>query len=215
MHTISLDKGPSRSQSPDQQQFPTDQDMPYEAESPNYYEADSSSVKNGEQHDLDDSSGYDAPSPEVPLEQRAGRTRRAAASSSSSDRQNAGPGPGRRRRHGGISARERNLRRLESNERERMRMHSLNRAFEDLRRVIPHIRKENRSLSKIETLTLAKNYVKALTNLIWAMRGETPKYQFNEADDLVEPSILFGLGNYQEANNNQSEENLQEAEAAP
>lgn len=35
-----------------------------------------------------------------------------------------------RRRKTCISARERNLRRLESNERERMRMHSLNDAFE-------------------------------------------------------------------------------------
>lgn len=35
-----------------------------------------------------------------------------------------------RKRRSGISARERNLRRLESNERERMRMHSLNDAFE-------------------------------------------------------------------------------------
>ncbi|KYN38760.1 hypothetical protein ALC56_06759 [Trachymyrmex septentrionalis] len=38
--------------------------------------------------------------------------------------------PTTRRRKSGISARERNLRRLESNERERMRMHSLNDAFE-------------------------------------------------------------------------------------
>lgn len=35
-----------------------------------------------------------------------------------------------RRRRQGLTARERNLRRLESNERERMRMHSLNDAFE-------------------------------------------------------------------------------------
>lgn len=41
-----------------------------------------------------------------------------------------GGGQSTRRRKGGISARERNLRRLESNERERMRMHSLNDAFE-------------------------------------------------------------------------------------
>lgn len=60
-----------------------------------------------------------------------------------------------RRRKTCISARERNLRRLESNERERMRMHSLNDAFEQLREVIPHIKME-RKLSKIETLTLAK-----------------------------------------------------------
>lgn len=38
--------------------------------------------------------------------------------------------PTTRKRKSGISARERNLRRLESNERERMRMHSLNDAFE-------------------------------------------------------------------------------------
>ncbi|XP_022124943.2 class A basic helix-loop-helix protein 15 [Pieris rapae] len=124
--------------------------------------------------------------------------RRTAASSSSSG---GSTGPGRRRRCG-ISARERNLRRLESNERERMRMHSLNRAFEDLRRVIPHVKKDNRSLSKIETLTLAKNYVKALTNAICTMRGEDPRYQFNNEDENVEP--VFVISKDQEQNNNVS-----------
>ncbi|PSN30099.1 Protein dimmed, partial [Blattella germanica] len=80
-----------------------------------------------------------------------------------------------RRRKSGISARERNLRRLESNERERMRMHSLNDAFEQLREVIPHVKME-RKLSKIETLTLAKNYIMALTNVICEMRGEEKPY---------------------------------------
>lgn len=45
-------------------------------------------------------------------------------------RNRGGAPPATRRRKSGISARERNLRRLESNERERMRMHSLNDAFE-------------------------------------------------------------------------------------
>ena len=79
------------------------------------------------------------------------------------------------RRRKGINARERNSRRLESNERERMRMHSLNDAFQGLREVIPHVRL-GRKLSKIETLTLAKNYVKALTNVICEGRGEEPAY---------------------------------------
>ncbi|XP_045535612.1 class A basic helix-loop-helix protein 15 [Papilio machaon] len=105
---------------------------------------------------------------------------------------------GRRRR--GYSARERNLRRLESNERERMRMHSLNRAFEDLRRVIPHVQKVSRSLSKIETLTLAKNYVKALTNAICTIRGEGNHYLFTSADDNVEPPFI--LSRDMEQNNN-------------
>ncbi|XP_076035969.1 uncharacterized protein LOC143021945 [Oratosquilla oratoria] len=91
-------------------------------------------------------------------------------------------GPQRRgkRRRTGISARERNLRRLESNERERMRMHSLNTAFQDLREVIPHV-KMDRKLSKIETLTLAKHYIMALTNTVCEMRGDEKPYKFLDA----------------------------------
>ncbi|NWI51071.1 BHA15 protein, partial [Calyptomena viridis] len=63
---------------------------------------------------------------------------------------------------------DRHLRRLESNERERQRMHNLNRAFQALREVIPHVRAEHK-LSKIETLTLAKNYIKSLTSIILNM----------------------------------------------
>jgi len=73
------------------------------------------------------------------------------------------------------SARERSLRRIESNERERQRMHLLNDAFQGLRDVIPFVRR-GRRLSKIETLTLAKNYIKSLTNVICEMRSEPPVY---------------------------------------
>ncbi|XP_022663040.1 protein dimmed-like isoform X2 [Varroa destructor] len=90
-----------------------------------------------------------------------------------------------RRRRTTLSARERNLRRLESNERERMRMHSLNDAFQALREVIPHVAME-RKLSKIETLTLAKNYIMALTNVICDIRGDERPYQFCEADATLE-----------------------------
>ncbi|XP_002069406.2 protein dimmed [Drosophila willistoni] len=76
-----------------------------------------------------------------------------------------------RRRKGALNAKERNLRRLESNERERMRMHSLNDAFQSLREVIPHVEMERR-LSKIETLTLAKNYIINLTHIILSKRNE-------------------------------------------
>ncbi|XP_011312545.1 protein dimmed-like [Fopius arisanus] len=83
--------------------------------------------------------------------------------------------------------REKTLRRLESNERERMRMHSLNNAFQSLREVIPHVSKERR-LSKIETLTLAKNYIVALTDVICAMRSDDQEGQTSdinrEASDL-------------------------------
>lgn len=86
-----------------------------------------------------------------------------------------------KRKRTGMSARERNLRRLESNERERLRMHGLNAAFEELRAVIPHIQVE-RKLSKIETLTLAKNYIMALTNVICDIRGDEKPYRFIPAD---------------------------------
>jgi Helix-loop-helix DNA-binding domain len=79
----------------------------------------------------------------------------------------------------GTSARERSLRRIESNERERQRMHLLNDAFQGLRDVIPFVRR-GRRLSKIETLTLAKNYIKSLTNVICEMRNEPPVYVLND-----------------------------------
>ena len=81
---------------------------------------------------------------------------------------------------GGSSARERTVRRIESNERERMRMHLLNDAFQGLREVIPHVR-HGRKLSKIETLTLAKNYIKSLTNVICEMRDEKTPFSVGES----------------------------------
>ena len=81
-----------------------------------------------------------------------------------------GGGGGRRRRQRGAPSTERNVRRLESNERERQRMHKLNNAFQALRESIPHIKTEKK-LSKIETLTLAKNYIKSLTTIILGMTG--------------------------------------------
>ncbi|XP_031194527.1 class A basic helix-loop-helix protein 15 [Mastomys coucha] len=74
-----------------------------------------------------------------------------------------------RRRQGSRGRRENSVqRRLESNERERQRMHKLNNAFQALREVIPHVRADKK-LSKIETLTLAKNYIKSLTATILTM----------------------------------------------
>ncbi|XP_028670055.2 class A basic helix-loop-helix protein 15 isoform X2 [Erpetoichthys calabaricus] len=76
--------------------------------------------------------------------------------------------PSARRRRPLSSCKERNARRLESNERERHRMHKLNNAFQALREAIPHV-KTDKKLSKIETLTLAKNYIKSLTGIILDM----------------------------------------------
>ncbi|XP_073996256.1 uncharacterized protein isoform X1 [Rhodnius prolixus] len=110
-----------------------------------------------------------------------------------------------RRRRQGLTARERNLRRLESNERERMRMHSLNDAFEQLREVIPHVKME-RKLSKIETLTLAKNYIMALTNVICEMRGDEKPYTFLDVDCSENSN---GTEDLEQNNNSLFQENLE------
>lgn len=87
----------------------------------------------------------------------------------------------------GASGRERALRRLASNERERQRMHALNDAFDGLRDVIPllDMTSAGRRPSKIETLTLAKNYIKSLTNVICEMRHESAPYVVSERDTAV------------------------------
>ncbi|CAG9864890.1 unnamed protein product [Phyllotreta striolata] len=144
-------------------------------------------------------------------DEATGKKRRKHGGSASSG--SASSGTTIRRRKTCISARERNLRRLESNERERMRMHSLNDAFEQLREVIPHIKME-RKLSKIETLTLAKNYIMALTNVICDMRGEEKHYTFVQdmESDGGEIDINSGLdetSNQEPNNNNIYQENLE------
>ncbi|CAG9817862.1 unnamed protein product [Phaedon cochleariae] len=143
-------------------------------------------------------------------DEATGRKRRKNGGSASSG--SASSGTTLRRRKTCISARERNLRRLESNERERMRMHSLNDAFEQLREVIPHIKME-RKLSKIETLTLAKNYIMALTNVICDMRGEEKHYTFVQDVDsdaeLESTTTLEDESSREQNNNSMFQENLE------
>lgn len=57
------------------------------------------------------------------------------------------------------------LRRMKANTRERMRMHDLNSALDNLRKVVPCYSKTQK-LSKIETLRLAKNYILTLGEIL-------------------------------------------------
>lgn len=57
------------------------------------------------------------------------------------------------------------MRRVKANARERMRMHDLNSALDNLRKVVPCYSKTQK-LSKIETLRLAKNYILALGEIL-------------------------------------------------
>jgi hypothetical protein len=61
-------------------------------------------------------------------------------------------------------------------ERERNRMHLLNDAFEDLRRVVPKSNlSEHQKLSKIATLRLAIHYISALTSILKSTGGDIRK----------------------------------------
>lgn len=62
-------------------------------------------------------------------------------------------------------------RRLLINERERQRMHNLNEAYEELRKVVPKP-SPDKKLSKIETLLLAQNYITALTEMLINSTGQ-------------------------------------------
>ncbi|CAH8866419.1 unnamed protein product [Trichobilharzia szidati] len=64
-------------------------------------------------------------------------------------------------------------RRVRANARERSRMHGLNHALELLRRHVPTFSTSQR-LSKIETLRLAKNYIRTLSQLLIANQPPTP-----------------------------------------
>merc|ERR1719222_1856265 len=59
---------------------------------------------------------------------------------------------------------------------------------QELRAVIPHVQVE-RKLSKIETLTLAKNYIMALTNVICDIRGDEKPYRFEDKDTSSDDSV--------------------------
>lgn len=75
--------------------------------------------------------------------------------------------------------------------------------LQSLREVIPHIKKERR-LSKIETLTLAKNYITALTEVVMA-NGNGGLQQHPIINCSNEISNLISLNNAVIINPNQNQ----------
>lgn len=81
--------------------------------------------------------------------------------------------------------------------------------IQSLREVIPHIKKERR-LSKIETLTLAKNYITALTEVVMANSNgglQQPNICNNELSNLISLNNAVIINpnqnqNQQDVNNN-------------
>lgn len=83
---------------------------------------------------------------------------------------------------GGEETDARNTKRLQSNERERMRMHQLNDAFQALRDICPHV-KSDRKLSKIETLTLAHSYIISLSKMVLSLEKNVQRSVTSSKDD--------------------------------
>ena len=76
-------------------------------------------------------------------------------------------------------------RRVKANDRERSRMHNLNGALDQLRKILPNSTDENK-LTKIETLRFAYNYIFALTETLKLLdRGES----INVDDEIPPPSF--------------------------
>lgn len=75
-------------------------------------------------------------------------------------------------------------------------------SLQSLREVIPHVKKERR-LSKIETLTLAKNYITALTEVVMANSNGGIQQQPNNCNNEI--ANLISLNNAVIINPNQSQ----------
>ncbi|KAI1733294.1 helix-loop-helix DNA-binding domain-containing protein [Ditylenchus destructor] len=75
-----------------------------------------------------------------------------------------------------LNEEEQNLLRTCINSRERRRMHDLNDALDDLRRVIPYSENSNsRKMSKINTVILAANWIRQLTSEIGQLKAQNEK----------------------------------------
>ncbi|XP_062302929.1 neurogenic differentiation factor 1-like [Osmerus eperlanus] len=96
---------------------------------------------------------------------------------------NEGSAGRKRRRPRMVGAQRVKVRRMKANARERSRMHGLNEALEELRKVVPCFSGAQK-LSKIETLRLARNYIWALSELLQEGQGYHG-YQGHQVPDLL------------------------------
>ncbi|XP_078254789.1 neurogenic differentiation factor 6-A [Rhinoraja longicauda] len=86
------------------------------------------------------------------------------------------------------------VRRSEANMRERTRMHGLNNALDNLRKVVPCYSKTQK-LSKIETLRLAKNYIWALAEILRiGKRPDLLTFVQSLCKDLSQPTTNLVAG---------------------
>lgn len=102
------------------------------------------------------------------------------------------------------------VRRQKANARERTRMHDLNSALDNLRKVVPCYSKTQK-LSKIETLRLAKNYIWALSEILQnGKRPDVVSYVQTLCKGLSQPTTNLVAGCLQLNSRNFLSEQCQE-----
>ncbi|KAK6470130.1 neurogenic differentiation factor 2-like [Huso huso] len=107
------------------------------------------------------------------------------------------------------------LRRQKANSRERTRMHDLNSALDNLRKVVPCYSKTQK-LSKIETLRLAKNYIWALSEILRSgKRPDVVSYVQTLCKGLSQPTTNLVAGCLQLNSRNFLTEQCQEGGRFP
>ncbi|KAH3843258.1 hypothetical protein DPMN_116770 [Dreissena polymorpha] len=100
-----------------------------------------------------------------------------------------------KRRDPEISQTLRKSRRTMANDRERTRMHSLNDALENLKRVLPNCGEDSK-LTKIETLRMASNYIFVLTETLNMMdRGDFDHTDENKKAPEMNASLSLSATN--------------------
>uniref|UniRef100_A0A3P8T4Z7 Atonal bHLH transcription factor 1b n=1 Tax=Amphiprion percula TaxID=161767 RepID=A0A3P8T4Z7_AMPPE len=81
-------------------------------------------------------------------------------------------------------------RRVAANARERRRMHGLNKAFDELRSVIPSLENEKK-LSKYDTLQMAQIYITELSELLAGVVH--PELNNSRHDDCMSDTVLLHI----------------------
>uniref|UniRef100_A0A0M3HZ58 BHLH domain-containing protein n=2 Tax=Ascaris TaxID=6251 RepID=A0A0M3HZ58_ASCLU len=88
-----------------------------------------------------------------------------------------------------LNEEEQSVLRMSINSRERKRMHDLNDALDDLRQCLPYSQNANsRKMSKINTLLLASNWIRQLTNTNNELRRQLEELRGRSGDGSAWPS---------------------------
>uniref|UniRef100_A0A096M952 BHLH domain-containing protein n=1 Tax=Poecilia formosa TaxID=48698 RepID=A0A096M952_POEFO len=103
-------------------------------------------------------------------------------------------------------------RRVAANARERRRMHGLNKAFDELRSVIPSLENEKK-LSKYDTLQMAQIYITELSELLAGVVQQESRGP-RSGDQSINHLIILGPSSVMESNTSEASSSSSDAESS-